>query len=109
MGTYLGAGVLCRGRWQAVRGMGLRSLGVEQHNDVRPGGDSMASGCPEGSGSMGDDWVPSAELLEERELLSGLLDGLSDMAAAAPFEEAAVVPDPGAEEPPAVVVPPVEV
>src|SRR5689334_13353999 len=66
----------------------------------------MASGGPEGSGSMGDGWVPSPELLEERELLSGLLDGLADLAAGAPVEEAAVVPDPVAEEPPAVVVPP---
>ena len=69
----------------------------------------MASGCPEGSGSLGENWVPSPELLEERELLSGLTDGLSDLAAGAPGEEAAVVPDPGAGEPPAVVVPPTEV
>ncbi len=69
----------------------------------------MASGCPEGSGSLGENWVPSPELLEERELLSGLTGGLSDLAAGAPGGEAAVVPDPGAEEPPAVVVPPTEV
>jgi hypothetical protein len=58
---------------------------------------------------LGENWVPSPELLEERELLSGLVDGLSNLAAGAPGEEAAVVPDPGAEEPPAVVVPPAEV
>jgi hypothetical protein len=69
----------------------------------------MASGCPEGSGSLGENWVPSPELLEERELLSGLVDGLSNLAAGAPGEEATVVPDPGAEGPPAVVVPPAEV
>ena len=69
----------------------------------------MASERLEGSGSMGDDWAPSPELLEERELLSGLLGGLSDLVAGAPVEEVAVVPDPGAEGPPAVVVPPAEV
>jgi hypothetical protein len=88
--------------------MGFRSHRGEQHNDNRQGGDSMASERPEGSGSMGDNWAPSPELLEERELLSGLLAGLSDLAAGAPVEEAAVGPDPGAEEPPAVVVPPPE-
>jgi hypothetical protein len=65
----------------------------------------MASERPEGSGSMGDDWVPSTEMLEERELLSGLVDGISDLAAGPPVEEAAAGPDPVAEEPPAVVAP----
>lgn len=69
----------------------------------------MASERPEGSGSMGDGWTPSPELLEERELLSGLLDGLSELAAGAPVEEAAAGLDPGAEEPPAVIAPPAEV
>lgn len=68
----------------------------------------MASERPDSSGSMGDGWTPSPELLEDRELLSGVVDGLTDLAAAAPVEEAAVVPNPGAE-PPAVVAPPAEV
>jgi hypothetical protein len=68
----------------------------------------MASESSRSSGSAGEDWVPSAEQLENRELLSGLLDGLSDLAATARAEEAAAVPDPGVDEPPAVVVPPAE-